>query len=458
MSTINGTNNNDFLQGTSGDDTINGLGGNDTLQGLGGNDVLNGGTGNDILTGGPGTDTLTGGPGADTFQDTAAGLNGDTITDFTYGDHIQITDSTVTKDQISVSGDQITFPGGSVTVTGLSSFNGRLAVTPLQGGGVDIHLEHPAANDFNGDTISDILWRNDNGNFTDWLGNANHNGGFTPNAANILSNVSTDWQIAGTGDFNGDGKVDVLWRNVDGRITDWLGNSSGGFTDNVANAYNSVSTDWQIVGIGDFNGDGRSDILWRNTDGRITDWLGNANGGFTPNAANFLDNVSTDWKVVAIGDFNGDGHSDIMWRNVDGRITNWLGTDTGSFTDNVANAYNGVALDWQVAGIGDFNGDGRDDILWRDTDGRITDWLSTASGGYQPNSSVFYQHVSTDWQVSQIGDFNGDGIDDILWRNSDGRLTDWLGTGTGSFTDNAVHALTTVSTDWHTQPVHNTFF
>src|SRR5437868_15397531 len=119
MGTINGGPSNDFLQGTTGDDTINGFAGDDTLLGDAGNDILNGGADNDILTGGPGTDTLTGGTDVDIFRDTAAGLNGDTITDFLPGDRIQITDLNIQNAMIGISGSTITFNGGSVTVDNL---------------------------------------------------------------------------------------------------------------------------------------------------------------------------------------------------------------------------------------------------------------------------------------------------------------------------------------------------
>ena len=304
-------------------------------------------------------------------------------------------------------------------------------------------------NDFNGDGRSDILWRNDNGTLTDWLGTAN--GGFTPNAANALSSVSADWHVVGIGDFSGDHREDILWRNTDGRMTDWLGTATGGFTDNRANALTAVATDWFVTAVGDFNGDGRDDILFRNVDGRITDWLGTASGGFTPNSANFYNSVGTDWQVAGVGDFDGDGHDDILWRNADGHITEWLGTGLGGFIDNRSQTYEPVALQWQVAGIGDFDGDGHDDILWRNADGGVTDWRGTSNGGFLPNSAHFYDRVGNDWQVAGVGDYNGDGRDDILWRNADGRITDWLGTVGGGFTDNASNAYTPVDPHWHLQ-------
>ncbi|HEX7826399.1 MAG TPA: VCBS repeat-containing protein, partial [Mycobacterium sp.] len=133
---------------------------------------------------------------------------------------------------------------------------------------------------------------------SDWLGKAN--GGFVSNDANAFTSVPNAWKIAGTGDFNGDGRSDILWRNTaTGQLSDWLGKADGGFTPNDANAFASVPLDWQIAGTGDFNGDGRSDIAWRNTaSGAMSDWLGQANGGFSSNDANaFTAGVPTSWHI-----------------------------------------------------------------------------------------------------------------------------------------------------------------
>jgi hypothetical protein len=310
-------------------------------------------------------------------------------------------------------------------------------------------IAHRPGNDFNGDGRSDILWRNTDGQLSNWLGTAN--GGFTDNGMISHTIVSTAWQIAGTGDFNGDGRSDILWRNTDGQLSNWLGTANGGFTDNGAVSHTTVSTAWQIAGTGDFNGDGRSDILWRNTDGQLSDWLGTANGGFTDNGAVSHTTVATAWQIAGTGDFNGDGRSDILWRNTDGQLSDWLGTANGGFTDNSAASHTSVATAWKIAGTGDFNGDGRSDILWRNTDGQLSNWLGTANGGFTDNGAVSHTTVSTAWQIAGTGDFNGDGRSDILWRNTDGQLSDWLGTANGGFTDNGAVSHASVATDWHIQ-------
>ncbi|HEU4696194.1 MAG TPA: M10 family metallopeptidase C-terminal domain-containing protein, partial [Sphingomicrobium sp.] len=337
-----------------------------------GNDTLIGNSADNMLSGRSGIDTLTGGAGNDTFRDTKTGLSGDTITDFGVGDRIVISDASFAGFSFSVSGNTLTYTGGSVKFG--SSVGGTFVASAAAGGGVQLSiLNHDAANDFNGDGRSDILFRHDDGRLVDWLGT--QSGGFAGNGANSSSSVALDWQVAGTGDFNGDDRVDILWRSsATGRISDWLGTTSGGFTGNGANSNNAISTDWQVAGIGDFNGDNRDDILWRGSDGRIADWLGTTSGGFTGNGANSASAIAAEWQVAGVGDFNGDHRDDILWRNsTTGQIADWLGTASGGFTGNGANSASAISTDWHVAGVGDFNGDGRDDILWRNDDGRIAD-------------------------------------------------------------------------------------
>ena len=510
---LTGNSADNLINGGGGNDVINGGGGNDTLIGFYGNDTLNGGAGagdtasyasasagvnvnlatsaassiaasdgalvgvdslNDIeniiggdfgdilvgnsvanqITGGAGADMLTGGAAADTFRDTASGLNGDTITDFATGDRIVVSDATLAGFTFNLTGSALTFTGGSLTLTG--GVSGTLVASAAVGGGVQLSIQAvvgPVAdvrNDFNGDGRSDILWRNLDGQMSNWLGQAN--GGFVQNNANAAAVVPTSWQIAGTGDFNGDGRDDILWRNTDGQLSNWLATAAGGFTQNNANAAAVVPTSWQVVGTGDFNGDGRDDILWRNTDGTVSNWLGTASGGFTPNDANAARFVPTSWTVVGTGDFNGDGRDDILWRNSNGQVSDWLGQANGGFILNDANALTNVDTAWKVVGTGDFNGDGRDDILWRNDNGQLSNWLGQANGGFVNNGAVSGAFVPLAWSVVAIGDYNGDGRDDILWRNADGTVTDWLGNANGSFTPNDANAATVVPTAWHVQP------
>jgi hypothetical protein len=308
----------------------------------------------------------------------------------------------------------------------------------------------PVRNDFNGDHRGDILWRSNSGWVSDWSGTAN--GAFAHNDANASNWAPSNWTVVGTGDFNGDGKTDILWRDDGGHVSDWLGTATGGFANNDANAATGAPLDWHIVDTGDFNGDGKSDILWRSDAGWLSNWLGTANGGFIHNDANATSWAPADWHVVGTGDFNGDGKSDILWRSDAGWLSEWLGTATGGFIHNDANATSWAPGDWHVVGTGDFNGDGRSDILWRSEAGWLSNWLGTANGGFVHNDANATAWASTSWNIVGVDDFNGDGRSDILWSDAAGHISNWLGTAIGGFVNNDANAATGAPIDWHVQP------
>ena len=227
-------------------------------------------------------------------------------------------------------------------------------------------------------------------------------------------------------DFNGDGKTDILWRNKStGQNVVWLMNgtalSSYSWIDTVAD------TNWQIVGTGDFNGDGKTDILWRNkSTGQNIVWL--MNGTTYSSYAELLQVTDTNWQIGGTADFNSDGKTDILWRNKStGQNVVWFmnGATQSSYSyiDTVADT------NWQIVGTGDFNGDGKTDILWRNkSTGQDVVWYM--NGAAFSSYSWIDTVADTNWQIVGTGDFNGDGKTDILWRNkSTGQNVVWYMNG-----------------------------
>ena len=99
----------------------------------------------------------------------------------------------------------------------------------------------------------------------------------------------------GNGDFNGDGKDGILWRNAStGGVELWNPNGSGGFN---YETWAPVNPSWHIAGTGDFNGSGADGILWRNTNGAAELWNSNGSGGFTYES---LGPVNTRWSVQKV--------------------------------------------------------------------------------------------------------------------------------------------------------------
>jgi YD repeat-containing protein len=309
-------------------------------------------------------------------------------------------------------------------------------------------LNSSLAGDFNGDRVDDILWRSNDGWVTDWLGNGS--GQFSGNWPNSAINQPLQWRIIGVGDFNGDGRSDVLWRSADAWVTNWLGTANGGFAGNWSNAQLPQQLDWEAVGIGDFNGDKIDDVLWRNSEGWVTDWLGTTTGSFQSNWSIAAVQVTTAWHVAGAGDFNGDGRTDILWRHDSGAVTNWLGQPNGSFAGNF-NAFN-VTVDvaWRVVGFSDFNGDGRTDVVWRHDNGDLVTWLGQANGSLLQNSNCAY-NVPTAERVVGTGDFNGDGRGDLLWRNATGAIWYSPALATGCF-DTTPVGYNELGTEWAVEP------
>ncbi|MDR3539101.1 MAG: matrixin family metalloprotease, partial [Acetobacteraceae bacterium] len=120
-------------------------------------------------------------------------------------------------------------------------------------------------------------------------------------------------------DFNGDGKSDILWQNDDSSVAIWQ--MSGVTIIGGGNIPLNPGPSWYAIGTGDFNGDGRSDILWQNANGSVAIWQ--MNGTAVVGGGDISLNPGPSWHVKGTGDFNGDGKSDILWQSDDGSVAIW---------------------------------------------------------------------------------------------------------------------------------------
>jgi parallel beta-helix repeat protein len=218
--------------------------------------------------------------------------------------------------------------------------------------------------DFNLDSYADILWRNySTGSNALWFYQTTNR----LSTASIPALTNLDWTITGTADFTGDCNNDILWRN-----TNSLANAFWFFesTNRVGTlTFTNAPSGWFIGGTGDFNGDGQSDIVWRNyTTGSNVVWFmdgtNKISGVYLPNSATNLN-----WTLAGVGDFNRDGKNDLLWRyyanDVNGNGNNTIWYMDGTNRLGTASIASVTDLNWQIRAVGDFNMDGKPDIVWR---------------------------------------------------------------------------------------------
>jgi hypothetical protein len=276
---------------------------------------------------------------------------------------------------------------------------------------VTVNNAAPPVSDFDGDGRSDILWRNA-------VSGENYlfpMDGTAIGAGEGYLRPVTDlnWDIAGVGDFDGDARSDILWRNA-ATGENYVYLMSGTAIAGEGYIRTVADLDWRVAGVGDFDGNGRSDILWRHgVTGEnylyLMDGLAIAGEGYTRS-------VSLDWRVAGVGDFDGDGNDDILWRNGSSG-ENYLYPMDGTAIGAGEGYLRTVAdLNWDIAGVGDFDGDARSDILWRNA-ATGENYVYLMSGTAIAGEGFIRTVADLDWSVAALGDYDGDGMVDVLWRH-----------------------------------------
>lgn len=242
-------------------------------------------------------------------------------------------------------------------------------------------------------------------------------------------------------DFNRDELPDIVWRNQStGQNSIWY--LDGNNTRLEGEAIQAVSNiNWCIEAIGDFDGDGQDDLLWRNgVNGKNTVWLMDER---TRESTSPIDSVSnTNWQIQGVGTFEAGSNlrNDIVWRNQDtGANVIWVMEGTNRVgTIDIQDVNN---PNWEITGVGDFDGDGRlNELVWRNYEtGKNVVWSVNPDGTRQTQSLSSLSN--SNWRIEGVSDFDGDGFaDDLLWRNSTlGRTSAW-------FIDNGVQTGTAAIT------------
>lgn len=208
-------------------------------------------------------------------------------------------------------------------------------------------------------------------------------------------------------------RADLLWRNYSsGQNGVWLMNSTSIGSVQLTTTVSDVN--WVIEEAADMDGDSIPDYIWRNySNGQIGIWLMDSNGAIR-SVQTLTPLTDLNWRIAGVGDFNGDGKNDLLWRNYatfDNAIWFMNGTVFSSAT-LIAPMTGGFM---QASTVADFNGDGKPDIFWRNVNtGENFIWLMN---GTEVESTVSTTSAHPSFDLTGAGDFNGNGNPDLVWRN-----------------------------------------
>ncbi len=235
--------------------------------------------------------------------------------------------------------------------------------------------------------------------------------------------------------FNSDQAPDVVAARTDGALVLYPGNGKGGFL----SSYPQIGSGWNsrdmIRHAQDFDGDGKRDLIARNpSNGDLWLYRGNGTGGFLGQYVNGRGwNVFT--QIVAPGDFNGDGNADLITVRSNGVMNLYPGNGAGGFGTSYPQIGTGWQTRDQIISVGDWDGDGRNDLVAREpANGNLWLYSGNGTGGFSGQ-----RVIGTGWggftALVGPGDFDGNGAgpNDILARRSNGDLFLYPGNGTGGF-------------------------
>jgi flagellin-like hook-associated protein FlgL len=254
---------------------------------------------------------------------------------------------------------------------------------------------------------------------------------------NVVSYVvGTDPALTKTGDFNGDGNIDVLAApSADAKVSILLGNGNGTLRAPLSFTANFYP---YAVDVGDVNNDNKLDIVVGDSSSINIFWVltGNGNGTFAA-AVSYAGGLPST-ADIKLGDFDHDGSLDAATIGYTGKMTVMIGNGNGTFKGAATYTFQTLTYDGDIQ-VGDLNGDGRDDIIAASdygTGARV--YISNSDGTFKAST----KYNSGAWTSDlDLNDYNGDGSLDFAMFTGTGNVVEiYTNQGNGAFSKQGSYA------------------
>ncbi|WP_411576902.1 N-acetylmuramoyl-L-alanine amidase [Streptomyces sp. SCSIO ZS0520] len=285
--------------------------------------------------------------------------------------------------------------------------------------------------DFSGDGKADVVTFT-HGAAADVYAATSTGSGFSGTTVKWNDYFALSGEVPSSGDFDGDGKDDIVTFTRGSLADVYVGLSSGSAFSGGVKWNDFFAVGGEVPATGDFNGDGKDDIVTFTNDANGDAFVALSDGAKFGAGVKWHDFLAPNGEFPAIGDVNGDGKDDVVVFTQGTRGDVFVALSTGSGFAPAQLAHEFFAPGAEQPRVGDVNGDGKDDIVTFTSNADRDVYVALSDGAKFGPGVKWNDSFTPAGEFPYVGDFDGDGKDDIVTFTKNASADVYVGLSTGS--------------------------